>query len=254
MLCFRRREPSQSDMEQESESHDVGAWGNPPFENRERWGSLCRGGAEAGKGASIQCSGRGRVRAPAPIACPERSRRVSQKRRDLGHPDVEVSTESKSLEAYSRGLPPFAKDAKDGAPCFFSKILSDLSCRFVCRQSQGQRQRARVPAPHLQSFHTLQNLHTCKVTTLAKVRRRGRVARVHTGFSTSFFRQQLSGGLGRGSIPFWCGRLGCGSRGLGLLLRWCGTWRRGCGWSVCRRWCTGCGCRGLWCGRCRPLR
>jgi hypothetical protein len=110
--------------------------GFPSFENRERWGSLCRGGAEAGKGASIQCSGRGRVRAPAPIACPERSRRVSQKRRDLGHPDVEVSTESKSLEAYSRGIPPFAKDAKDRAPGFFSKILSDLSRRF-CASSKS---------------------------------------------------------------------------------------------------------------------
>jgi hypothetical protein len=103
----------------------------------------------------ILCSGLGSVVVASPRACPERNRRVSQRRRDLGHPapnraksksQAAHNLESHPLQRTQRmghpakggaaslvpaqrranpqggsqlGIPPFAKSAKDGPPGFF---------------------------------------------------------------------------------------------------------------------------------------
>jgi hypothetical protein len=190
------------------------ASGCPPFENRERWGSFGRGGAKVSRSSvsSVVVVG-GLV-----VATPPKLR-----------------TRSKSQAGLQLGIPPFAKNAKDGELC--DAALPSRRARTICLDA----------APEFLLITLASLINTTQ--PLRKIRQLDRLrdaseaseteARVFMGSlrhgckpypsRTHFMRRLrndpasigagLSGRLGRGSIRFWCGRSGCGSRGPGLLLR-----------------------------------
>jgi hypothetical protein len=157
----------------------------------------------------ILCSGLGSVVVVSPRACPERNRRVSQRRRDLGHP-APNRAKSKSQAAHNLGIPPFAKSAKDGPP---GERWGSLT-RAGAKEGQSPRGFA-VGNP------TLCKKRKGWATRLfSREKRRGNLVHRRSRAAAGIGRvQQLSGVLGRGSSRFWCGRLGSCSRGPGLLLR-----------------------------------